>query len=45
MSKQKAIELSHDGKSSIEIVDKRCMIIKSKKVTLDGQVTLQLQQS
>lgn len=45
MSKQKTIELSPDGKCSIEIVDKRHMIIKSKKVTLNGQTTLQNQQS
>lgn len=45
MSEQKTIELSPDGKSSIEIVDEHHMIIKSKKVMLGGQVTLQDQQS
>ncbi|WP_258088411.1 hypothetical protein [Weissella fangxianensis] len=45
MSKQKTIELSPDGKCSIEIIDKRHMIIKSEKVTLNGQITLQGQQS
>ena len=45
MSKQKTIELSPDGKSSIEIVDKRHMKKKKKKVMLNGRTTLQNQQS
>ena len=43
MSKQKTIELSPDGKCSIEIVDKRHMIIKSQKIIIDGKVKFQRQ--
>ena len=45
MIKQKTIELSPDGKSSIEIVDDSHIIINSKRIILNGQVTLQDQQS
>jgi len=45
MSKQKTIELSPEGKSSIEVIDERYMIIKAKKITLNNQVTLQGQQN
>lgn len=37
-AKRKTIELSPDGKSSIEIIDSRHMIIKSPKIIIDGQV-------
>lgn len=44
MDKQKTIELSPDGKSSIEIVDNHHMIIKAQKIIIDGQVKFQCQQ-
>lgn len=37
-ARQKTIELSPDGKSSIEIIDSRRMIIKSPKIIINGQV-------
>ncbi|MCU4664278.1 hypothetical protein N7X58_02050 [Leuconostoc mesenteroides] len=44
MSKQKTIELSPEGKSSIEVIDERYMIIKAKKITLNNQVAVNGQQ-
>ncbi|MFL2019338.1 hypothetical protein [Weissella hellenica] len=45
MSKQKTIELSPDGKCSIEIIDERHMIIKCKTLILNGKTISLDQQS
>lgn len=45
MSKQKTIKLSPEGKSLIDIIDERHMIIKAKKITLNNQVVVNGQQN